>query len=353
MNETIRIQLQVNGKPTSIDSLSPDGIVIDEETSSSSRGMAINLRPGNPMTEFRLRRVRTIQDWEPGAFLFNLTLDGGSLLCRGVNPLSFPFGQYELRMMVADLEPIGQPIDVEVQENSETRMVVKFRTDRRNVSLTIPMEQFDERIRNIVLDAHSVIDGQAISAWLDGAARPRRKACLLNLLAKMRAAKGPTPRSSLIDHIKSILFAEVDRIYVATAAEFVTDLRTLAANPAKPFYFEGEPKAAMHKRLLEQIGPAHQNLEQDSALFHLQSFRQEGKPSMQAVAAIPPGGDTMRSHYADLDIDLGNPLQDLDGLFTHFGEILDPGQTDHLALAAKLAKGPTAEFLYYEVIRTR
>jgi hypothetical protein len=352
MNETIRIQLQVNGKQIPIDSFSADGIVIDEETSSSPRGMAISFRPSNSITEFRLRRVRMIQDWEPGAFRFNVILDSGSLLCRGVDPLSFPSGQYELSMFVADLEPIGQPIDVDVQENIETRIVMKFRTDRRNVSLTTPVEQFDEQIRNVVLHEHSMVDGQAIPAWLDGPARPRRKACLLNLLAKLRAAKGPVTRSSLIDNIRSILFAEVDRIYVATSAVFVADLRILAANPAKPFYFEGEPKAAMHKRLLDQIGPTHQNLEQDSALFHLQSYRQEGKPSMQAVAAIPPGGDTGRPHYADLDIDLGNPLQDLDGLFTHFGELLDPGQTDHLALAAKLAKGPTAEFLYYKVVRT-
>jgi hypothetical protein len=70
---------------------------------------------------------------------------------------------------------------------------------------------------------------------------------------------------------------------------------------------------------------------------------------MQAVVAVPPGGDPNRPHYADLDIDLGNPLQDLTGLFTHFGEILNPGQTDHLKLAGRFAKGGTKDFHYYKV----
>lgn len=351
MNETVRIRLQVAGSLLPIDRLSSDGIVLNGEASASPRGLAISLQPGNAITEFRLRRVRMIQDWEPGAFRFKVTLEGGALLCRGVDPLSLPFGHYVLRLMISDLEPLGQPLDVNVSENRTTDVVAKFRTDPRTVRLVTPVAQFDDRIKAVVLDPKSLLDGQTIPSWLDGPARPQRKACLLNLLAKARAAKGPTAKSSLIDGIKNILFAEVDRIYVTANAGLLSDLRALVADPAKPFYFEGEPKAAMHRRLLDEIGPAHQNLESDALLFHLQSFRQEGKPAMQAVVAVPPAGDPNRPHYADLDIDLGNPLQDLDGLFTHFGEILDPGQTDHLKLAEKLSKGATADFLYYKVVR--
>jgi hypothetical protein len=353
MNEMIRLRLQVDGTSPGIDDLSSDGAVMSGETSASPRGLAISLRPGNPITEFRLRRVRMIQGWGPGTFRFKVALEGGDLVCRGVDPLSLPFGRYDLQVMVSDLEPLGQPLDIDVPESGTAEVLVKFRTDPRKVKLVVPVDQFDDRIKAVVLDPKSVLDGQPIPAWLEGPARPRRKACLLNLLAKARAAKGPKPKSSLIDGVKSILFTEVDRIYVAANADFLSYLRALVADPAKPFYFEGEPKAAIHKKLLDEIGPAHQNLESDAALFHLQSYRQEGKPTLQAVVAVPPGGDTDRPHYADLDIDLGNPLQDLNGLFTHFGEILDPGQTDHLKLAEKFSKGTTADFLYYKVVRAK
>ena len=72
---------------------------------------------------------------------------------------------------------------------------------------------------------------------------------------------------------------------------------------------------------------------------------------MQAVIAVPPGGDANRRHYADLDIDLGNPLQDVEGALIHFGELLTPGKTDHLKLAEKLATGATEDFMYYKVVK--
>jgi len=353
MNESIRIRIQLDGTPLPLENLSQDGVILSGESSASPRGLAISLQPGNPITEFRLRRVRTIQDWQPGVFRFSVAREDGALVCRGVDSFSLPFGRYRLRVMISDLDPLDQPLDIDVPENGPLEVVASFRADPRVVTLVTPVEQFDDRIRAVVLDAGSRVDGETIPRWLEGPARPRRKACLLNILAKARAAKGPVPKTSLIDGIQSIFFAEVDRIYVSANADFLSHLRTLAADPAKPIYFEGEPKAAEHKKLLDQIGPAHQALESDAALFRLQSFRQEGRPSMQAVVAVPPGGDPNRPHYADLDIDLGNPLQDLAGMFTHFGEILNPGQTDHLKLADRLARGATKDFHYYKVVGSK
>lgn len=315
--------------------------------------MAISLQPGNSITEFRLRRVRMINDWEPGAFRFRVTQDNGGLICGGVDPLSLPSGRYTLQIMISDLDPQGQPLVVDVPDSGSVEVVAKFKPDARTVKLVTGVDGFDDQIKAVVLDPKTGIDGQDIATWLAGTARPRRKACLLNILAKARAAKGPAPKSSLIGGVKSIFFADVDRIYVAATADLITNLRTLAADPGKPFYFEGEPKSATHKRLLDQIGPGGQNLEPDAAQFQLQSYRQEGRTTLQAVVAVPPGGDPNRPHYADLDIDLGNPLQDMDGLFTHFGELLDPGQTDHLRLADKLATGATADFLYYRVVKSK
>jgi hypothetical protein len=65
------------------------------------------------------------------------------------------------------------------------------------------------------------------------------------------------------------------------------------------------------------------------------------------VIAVPPVGAPHT--YADFDLDLGNPLQDVLGLVVHVGELLDDNPTNHLDLRRRLAKGKAADFLYYTV----
>jgi len=348
MNETIRLRMVNDGRPVAVNELSSAGIVVDGESSALPRGLALSLSPANSITEFRLRRVRQIQDWRNGEFKLNIGLDAGAIVCRGVDALSLPFGRYVLEARVSDWEPAYQPVDVDVPENDSVDIKLGFRADRRRIKLVTTVDDFDPAIRRVLEDPASQIDGLPASTWIAGTtSRPRRQACMLNLLAKLRTARGPRPKSWLIDSVRSFLFADVDRVYAATSSTLLTDLQTLSKDPSKPFYFEGSPKSATHQRLKEAIRPQ----EADASRFDLFSFRQEGKASMQIVVAVPPGGDPARTHYADLDIDLGNPLQDLEGLFIHFGELLSPNQTDHLKLAEKLSKGLTGEFLYYKVTK--
>ena len=82
----------------------------------------------------------------------------------------------------------------------------------------------------------------------------------------------------------------------------------------------------------------------------LHSYRHEGKNSLQMTLAAPPSA-TSRPCFADIDVDLGNPLQDVAGTVIHLGELVDPGRTDHLALRKKLADGRARDFLYYKVQR--
>jgi hypothetical protein len=200
-----------------------------------------------------------------------------------------------------------------------------------------------------VLDrSESRLDALSVPEWLlSPQPRPRRKACLLNLLAKLRATESRPPGSFLIDGITSIFQADVDRIYAVVRGDFYQGLKELAKDKDQPFYFEGTAKHPTHKKLRDKMSEL--GLETDAQSFRLHSFRQEGKLSLQAVVAVPPDADSSRRHYADLDVDLGNFLQDVEGFLIHFGEILAPGKTDHLALAKKLAKGPTSEFMYYDV----
>src|SRR5512143_2839275 len=145
MNESIRIRIQLDGTSLPLDNLSEDGVILSGESSASPRGLAISLQPGNPITEFRLRRVRTIQDWQPGVFRFSVVREDGALVCRGVDPFSLPFGRYRLQVMISDLDPLDQPLDIDVPEDGPAEVVASFRADQRVVTLVTPVEQFDDR----------------------------------------------------------------------------------------------------------------------------------------------------------------------------------------------------------------
>jgi hypothetical protein len=100
----------------------------------------------------------------------------------------------------------------------------------------------------------------------------------------------------------------------------------------------------MHLKLLDQIEKKGWGRRQDYTLF---SFRQEHRNSMQAVVAVPSIGSS--PYCADFDIDLGNPLQDVDGFVVHMGELARGGDTDSLALRDDLAAGETKAVVYYSV----
>jgi hypothetical protein len=53
--------------------------------------------------------------------------------------------------------------------------------------------------------------------------------------------------------------------------------------------------------------------------------------------------------FADIDLDLGNPLQDVAGLVVHVGELMDGQPTNHLDLRKKLGKGRAKPYLCYTV----
>ncbi len=331
MNEKILVRFEVNGKRLKIDSFGPDGVVLAGESSASPRGLAVYLAPGNAITEFRWRRVRQIEDWRADEFKLVVGLEDGALAISGVNATALPEGAHSLRVEVSDLIAVDQPADVKVPFGGAVEAALRYNTDKRSIKVA-PLRQFDAEIRRVIDDPASILDGKPAADWLyDPAPRPARKACLLNVLAKLRVAA----KSRLIADVDSLFFAEVDRVYARVGPGYLAQLQALAADPKKPFYFEGSPKAPIHQRLLAYTGPGE--------LF---SFRQEGSPSFQSVVAVPNAGGQL---LADLDLDLGNPLQDLAGAVVHFGELLSPNKTDHLGLAKKLAQGPTGDFSYYEV----
>src|SRR5262249_42018864 len=149
---------------------------------------------------------------------------------------------------------------------------------------------------------------------------------------------------TLLRHVNKVLFVDVDRCYAAVDGELFSRLSRLAASADKPFSADRPPLAPGRHRLLRRL----QSIESDVDNFRLPSFRQPGNAGLQAVVAVPPGGDLSRRFYAEFAIDLGAPDHDFEGFFIHLGELLAPGKTDHLKLREKLANDQTLrEFLYY------
>jgi hypothetical protein len=345
MNERIIFRLTDDGRHLPINSLSNEGVTLRNETDATPRGLVVEFDQDSPVTKIRMDRVRQLRDWHPHIFKLDVQLLGGDLVVTGVDPRALPAGRYWFKLRIADLNLPKERMRIEIDEDGETTKEIKVKKDKRDVRLTSAVTAFDNEVRRVVEAPSSRLDGLAASEWLTNRnPRARRKACFLNLLAKLRTAA--TESDHLLRHVHHVFFADVDRIYARVDRELFTRLEALARDPSKPFFDEGAPASAGHRRLLERISRFEPNTEQ----FKLRSFRQEGKNSMQAVVAVPP--DPTRRHYADLDIDLGNPLQDIVGFVIHLGELIDPGKTDHLALREKLGKNKTiAKYLTYEVVK--
>jgi hypothetical protein len=340
MNEYIEIGLRRHDRPLLINRQVPRGIELNERDP-IERAVHIGFLAADPITEYRLRRTRQLQGWDPNQFKLMVTVEDGSIVLRGVDKFSLPEGRYIITLNIEAAKTRLRARTVVVPHDGSGTIEVGVELDDRDV--VVNLGDCDPAIRDI-LD-RSTIDGTAAVEWLqDSDNRPSRKACLLNLLASLRVR--PTKTSNLVNDVQSVFWLESDRAYAKVSRGFFDRLQGLAVDPDKMFYREGYPKSDTHLRLLEHLPePAERK-----ALFprdKLVSFRGEGKPSLQAVILQPPAG--INYTYADLDLDLGNPLQDLVGLVVHMGELAGGKTTDHLDLRKQLAKGAARPYLYYSL----
>ena len=92
MNEYIEVMFRRNNKPLRIKRQLPGGIVLDEPDP-ITRTVSIGFDPANEIADYRMRRVRQLQGWDPGQFKLVITVEDGSLVLRGVDPLALPQGR--------------------------------------------------------------------------------------------------------------------------------------------------------------------------------------------------------------------------------------------------------------------
>jgi len=338
MNELIEVQFKRNDKRLRVRRQLPGGIEFDEPDP-LERTVGIEFTPRNEITRVRMDSVRRIQGWQPGQFKLNLSVANGSIVLRGANEHALPEGRYGLRVQIEEAKSPQLQTAVVDHDGSA---VVQINVQMDDRSVAVDLSDADEDI--IAVLERSKLNGVSAVDWLvDATRRPTRQACLLNLMASLRTR--PSQAAPLIRLVSDVFMVANDRIYAKVDRKLVDSLQALANDPNRPFYAEGTPHAPIHGRLLTEM-PESPDVK--ARFTNLLSFRAEGRPSMQVVVAVPPA-DSPHT-YAEFDLDLGNPLQDLAGFFVHMGELLDGKPTNHLDLRKPLAKTPAADFLCYTVV---
>ena len=337
MNEFIEVRFQKHGRRLKIKRQLLGGIEFDEPDP-LERTIGIGFSARSEATRFRMDSIRRIQGWDPGQFKLNVSVEDGSILLRGVNEHALPEGHYQIRLQVEEAKtPRAQTAAVKHDQHAVVTVDVTMDDRVADVDLAA----IDAGIFG-VLD-RSQVDGAAAMDWLvNRNRRATRQACLLNLMASLRTR--PTAGDPLLPLVDHVFFVGNDRLYARVDRALLTRLRRLADDPRRPFYAEGPPHAQVHGRLLEEMPETPDVRARFTGLL---SFRAEGTPSMQVVVAVPP--PDLAHTYAEFDLDLGNPLQDIAGFFVHVGELLDGKPTNHLDLRKPLAKTTAKEFLYYTV----
>jgi hypothetical protein len=342
MNEKIEVGLRKNGRPLRIRRQVPDGIELDERDP-IERAVLYQMKGRSEVTRERMRTIGRINGWPPGEFRLRTSVEDGRLVLRGAaNEHSLPEGDYELRLQIEEATINHRNRFVTVAHNGTGQLTADVTMDDRNISVTF--DEWDPRIGGVI--DRSTIDGEAARQWLaSDAHRPTRRACLLNVLASLRVRPGVS--RPLIDLAHQVYWVGNDRIYAKVDLEFLPRLRALVLDDSKPFYEEGRPAAPVHGRLLATLPEPP---EVKIRFRDLLGFRGEGKPSLQTVIAVPPADHPCT--YAEFDLDLNNPLQDVVGLIGHLGELLNGKSTNHLDMRKLLARSKAKDYLYYSIQST-
>jgi hypothetical protein len=348
MNEQIFLRFENGGRPMTVVSFDPaQGLEFDEPKDASPLNMAIGLQALFPA---RLHPVRLRHDWRNKEFNLDVRKESGGLLFSGYkgDPEGLPFGPYDISIEVESYQFKNAQKRVVIAQGGRAEVVLSVKPDLRRVSLR---DNFDAESERIV--QASSIEGAPLAQWLrSDKPRAARQACLLNVLTKLAVRPAPARgfTEPLSRRVETMYFADVDRVYASADPDLTADLESLVRSEL--WVREGTPKADIHRRLLNTL-PQFGISESDAGRFDLQSFRQGGRNCLQIVLAIPRKDFKHPAVYADIDIDLGNPLWDLEGLCVHLGELLDPGRTDHFALHKKLRKGDTSDFIFYDVVAAK
>lgn len=345
MNEKIRVTFQQSGRPLTVTSLElHEGITFAEPIDASPLNLGFGLQSLQPV---RLASVQQRHGWSGDTFAFDARLDAGGILFSGFqgDPAGLPPGPYDVTVEVESYTLKNGQSRIVVKDGATATLVLEVKPETRRIELR---NNFDA-VTGAVIEA-STIDGKDMASWLAGAVRPlprvQRRVCALNILSRLAAPPMPAVKRGLTRHVRAAHFADVDRLYI-TADPILNDiLKGFVA--ADGWEGEGPPRHPIHRRVVTDALRRFPELrDKTPADFVLQSYRQGGRTGLQIVVAIPKFEHPVV--YADIDIDLGNPLWDVEGVLIHLGELLDGGPTDHFKVREKLAKMLSSDFIFFTV----
>jgi hypothetical protein len=353
MNERILVGLRCGGRALAVDALGAAGVVLEGETDAWPRRLEVSLRGATRATTEALRFVRQRLGWPSGHFELTMERFGARLALSGVRQdpparrPTLPPGRYRLGLRIDDLVPRERRgVEFVLAEGEDRLLDLEF--DEKAIHLRPLGEALtDARLWRVLADPRSRLDGLPLLDWL-ASPRPRaaRKACVLNLLARLRVV--PSPAAPLLDHVQAVFFADADRLYALVAPALRDRLEELSEAGDGPGAFgrDAGPPHPVHRKVEEA---ARARLSGAPAAWEpLRSYRERASPALQLVVAQAPSPG--QPCVADVDIDLGNPLLDLRGAVVHLGELLDPRKTDHLDLRGTLARNAAlAPFLCYDL----
>lgn len=339
MNERFYLRFIEDGNPLAVIDVDDAGIMFDE-ADPRRRRLVMDFEPRGAVTTFRVSAIRRLRDWDDWHFELVPLLEDGKLGFRGVDEGALPHGLYSARPRIEGVKVRVTRPDFAIEPGGSATIDVRVARDRRRVECKL--DDCDDAIGR-VLEAPGPVNGASLGDWLiQSDARATRKACALNVLALLRSF--PTKSDPLIPHVKRLFVVKDDRLYAEVGPDMLGRVDALARDlENRKFWPETKVTAEIHRLLLTALPPPD-----DSADYKLRSYRGEGPVGMQIVFAVPPDGHAPR-YYAEVDVDLGNPLQDVAGFAIHMGELVDNRPTDHLDLWKKLVKKPAKEFLYYSV----
>ena len=132
---------------------------------------------------------------------------------------------------------------ITVSKSPARKVVFEAKPPKQTISLS-PFSDFDQDSLDILNHKASKLDRLSAVDWLTTRTnQDRRKACLLNILAKLAAV--PTRRGRLNRSVRNVFHCEMDRVYCAVTPDFFKIIKRTFNKDATIH--------ATHKRLLARI----------------------------------------------------------------------------------------------------
>ena len=341
MNESFVIQFFSGGKSLNLKWVNAFGkyygAVEGNQFSSWPQPMRLEFGSDAPGTQAQMEKVRNRHGLS-GTDRYPLKFkaqDNGDMRFMGKEAKDLPAGIYWIRVRLKGYKTSEQ-VKFSVPEEGSVDVKVDLEGDPRTVKTTRAVDDFDAKIRTVVDREGGALDKKSVRKWIEDETRtPARRACLLNLLAKLRTV--PEEGNCLADHCGGIFLADIDRIYAIVTKDFhsLLDSRYSKDRSIHPTHF----------RLVERA----KRLGAKPELYDLASYREPAMPSLQCVVAIPKDENAGLPYLADVDIDEANPFANIKGFFVHIGELLDGHPTDHLDMRKRLIDQAAGNFIYYDV----